>query len=79
MTDSADYTIFKVEYIADGSPAAEAGLRESDIITAIDGKPASQLTLSGINEMFEKAGDYAVSIKRGEQNLKVILKLRPLI
>lgn len=78
-TASGNYTTFEIEYIADGSPAAEAGLHEHDIITAIDGKRASQLTLSGINEMFQKPGDHAVSIKRRDQNFKVTLKLRPLV
>ena len=44
---------FKVYSTIQGSPAAEAGIREGDVIEAIDGKPASHFTLDQVRQMFK--------------------------
>jgi C-terminal processing protease CtpA/Prc len=36
---------FKVIFVDKGAPAEEAGLKANDIITAVDGKPAKDITL----------------------------------
>ncbi|HYK21991.1 MAG TPA: PDZ domain-containing protein, partial [Pyrinomonadaceae bacterium] len=69
-----------VFYVTQDSPASDAGLRVGDIITAIDGKPSSTLTLDSIREMLKQNGhEHLVSIKRGEQSLQIKMKLRRLI
>ncbi|HYK20391.1 MAG TPA: PDZ domain-containing protein, partial [Pyrinomonadaceae bacterium] len=45
-----------VFYVTQDSPASDAGLRVGDIITAIDGKPSSTLTLDSIREMLKQNG-----------------------
>ena len=74
-----DYKIFRVTHVLENSPASEIGLQQQDIITEIDGKPASQLTLTKVNEMFEKNVSYNLTVQRGEQMLKVKLTPRKLI
>jgi C-terminal processing protease CtpA/Prc len=61
--------------VLENSPATEAGIEIADVITAIDGVPADRLTLAAINEMFEKAVGYTVTIQRGDRTITV--KLTP--
>jgi PDZ domain/Aspartyl protease len=41
---------FRVVSVAAGTPAAEAGLEPGDVIIAIDGRPASSVTLPGLRD-----------------------------
>lgn len=75
----SDFRTFRVHEVLEESPATDAGIQEGDIITAIDGSPVANFTLSGIAEMFEKPGTYELAIRRGEQVVKVTLKPRRLI
>jgi carboxyl-terminal processing protease len=77
--DGPGYHTFHVREILEQSPATDADIREGDIITAIDGTPASALTMSVIIEMFEKPAAYALTILRGDQTLTTILKPRRMV
>jgi len=77
--DGAGYHTFRVREVLESSPATDAGIREGDIITAIDGAPASALTLSVINEMFEKPAAYTLTIQRASETLTIVLKPRRMI
>jgi len=71
------YQVFKV---TDGSPAADAGLKEGDIVLEIDGRPASQVSMSEIAEILQADGrECSLRIKRGETILTVKMKLHRLI
>jgi len=71
------YRVFKV---TDGSPAAEAGLKEGDVVLEIDGRPASQVSMSEIAEILQADGrECSLRIKRGEAVLTVKVKLHTLI
>ncbi|MGO9136764.1 MAG: RIP metalloprotease RseP [Syntrophales bacterium] len=62
--------------VQEGSPAFEAGIREGDVITAIDGK---EITLwEEIKEIISKSDgrEFRVTITRGGQSLDVSLKPR---
>ena len=74
-----DYRTFRVLEVLERSPATEAGIREGDIITAIDGKPPDALTLSAIHEMFERPVTYRVTLRRGRSTVTVTLTPRPLV
>jgi PDZ domain len=77
--EGADYRTFRIREVLEESPATEAGLTEGDVITAIDGVPAADLTLSTINGMFEKPAAYQLTIRRAEQIIKVTLTPRRLV
>jgi C-terminal processing protease CtpA/Prc len=79
-SDGADFSIYVINEVEAGSPAAEAGLQEEDILTAIDNRPASEFTLEEIRGMFRQEGrEYALTLKRGEKVIKAKVKLRRLI
>jgi hypothetical protein len=79
VAEGKDYRTFRITDLLDNSPAAEAGLQKNDIITAIDGKPAADLTLSKLNEMLERPASYKLTVRRGEQTLQVTLTPRKML
>lgn len=77
MTKPGDFHVIQIKKIRAGFPAAAAGLREGDIITAINGRPASQFNLSQLVKMFMREGrQYALTIRRGDQTMRVKLKMK---
>jgi predicted aspartyl protease len=72
---------YKINQVLDRSPAAESGLQKDDLITFINGQPAANFTLEQIRQMFtQQAGmEYKLGVRRNEQSLTVVLKLRKLI
>jgi hypothetical protein len=78
--EGPDFKELKVFRLVDNSPATEAGLREGDLISAIDGRPAVELSLTEISKMFKQEGKECIlDIIRGEEKKQVKLKLRRLI
>lgn len=77
--EDQNYTTFRITEVLENSPASEVGLQKDDLIIKIDDKPASQLTLTKLSEMFERPVAYKVTIRRGEQTLQVTLIPRQLI
>jgi PDZ domain/Aspartyl protease len=70
---------FEIRHIIPGTPAAEAGLREHDLLLAIDGKPSAQRDLQQVRELFEHEGVHKLSIKRGDQEMQFEIHTHPLI
>lgn len=79
QAESRDYRTFRIDEVLENSPAAEVGLQKNDVITAVDSKPAAELTLTKLNEMFERPVAYLLTIQRGERTLKVTLTPRRLV
>lgn len=77
--EGPEHRTFRIKNVLEDSPASEAGLKQDDIISAIDGRPASELTLTKLNEMFERPVSYKLTVKRGEQELNVTLTPRKLV
>src|SRR5262249_44273858 len=75
-----DLSTFEVRRIAPGSPGADAGFAEGDVLLAIDGTPVKQITLHGIRKLFQQdGGEYMISILRDGQVGKLPLKCRRLM
>ena len=75
-----DLRTFKVYQVLAKSPAAEAGLRVGDVLTNIDGMPASRFTLEEVCQMMKQPGrEHTLSIKRGGWTSSVKIRTRRLI
>jgi hypothetical protein len=79
QAEGKEYRIFRVLDVLENSPATEAGLQRNDIITAIDGRAAAELTLTRLNEILERANSYTLTVQRGEQTLQIKFTPRKLI
>ncbi len=78
--ESDDFKILKVRRVGENSPAEEAGVREGDVISAINGTPATELTIPEINKMFrQESKEYSLEIIRGVEKIQIKLKSRRLI
>jgi hypothetical protein len=75
----SDFKTFRVLDVLENSPASEVGLQKADVITAVDGRPASAFSLSELVEMFERPGTYCLDVQRGDRKLHVALRPRRLI
>ncbi|MDQ3908319.1 MAG: PDZ domain-containing protein, partial [Acidobacteriota bacterium] len=80
VAEGEDFRSYRVERVAPNSPASDAGVRVGDLLSEIDGRAASSLTLDEITRMFERAGrDYQLTLRRGDQTLSVKIKTRRMI
>jgi len=77
-TDAPDFHRFRIDEVLEGSPAAERNLQPGDILAAVNDRPASELTLTSILELFEKPVPYKLTISRGNATLNVALTPRVL-
>jgi hypothetical protein len=67
---------FKVVDVTAKSPAADAGLANGDVVTAIDGKPATSIALPDIRKRLrnEKPGTVVTLAVKGKGDVKVTLR-----
>jgi Aspartyl protease len=79
IAEGPDYKTFRVDELLEDSPATESGLQKDDIVVAVDGRPAPELTLSLLHETFEKPVPHKLSIRRGGQTLQITVTPRKLI
>jgi len=77
--EGSDYRTFRITEVLESSPGSEAGLQSGDVIAGIDERPASDLTLSELQDLFERPVGYRVTIRRGAQTLHLILTPRRLV
>ena len=78
-TAPGDYHRFTVTGILEDSPAAEAGIKRGDRIVSVDGRAASELTLTSISEIFERAVPHAVALRRGAETVTVSVTPRVIV
>jgi PDZ domain/Aspartyl protease len=71
-----DYRSFRIRTVLDNSPATEAGLTVGDVILAVDGRKAPDLTVTVMHELFEQPAPRTLTIQRGESTLTVNLTPR---
>jgi hypothetical protein len=76
---NTDPSGFKVIDVMQGSPASEAGLKVGDIVTAIDGKPASAVPLYDLRRRLRNDPPGSVIVVSVKGRADVRLTLRDLI
>ena len=80
IAEGKDFKTFRVKRVVENSPATAAGLREGDIIAAVDGNRAAALTLEQVRQMFKINGiTYLLDVEHEGQRIQVKIKLRRLI
>lgn len=80
VTGNKDFSEFKVWHVFPATPGAAAGVREGDVIAAVNGKPAKDFTLDQIITMLRQNGKtYHLAIRRAGRTLKIKLKTRRLV
>lgn len=70
----------EVEWILPESPAAEAGLLPEDLIERVDERPAVEVGVTGLREMFRRDGEtHRLVVRRGTERKEIALTTRRLI
>jgi predicted aspartyl protease len=78
--DGADFKQYVVNEVTANSPASEAGIKEEDVLAAIDGRPASAFTFEQVRALLRREGEERVlKIKRDDKTLTFHIKLRRLL
>lgn len=77
--EGSDLHTLRVYFVAENSPASQAGIAKGDVIETLNGKPIS--SLEGLRRKFKEEGEknFLLGIKRGEKTLNVELHLRKLV
>jgi hypothetical protein len=76
-TDDGDFVLLKV---FPDTPASEAGLSESDVVTAVNGRSARDISSEELRSMLERDGTtMALRLIRDATEMDVKLKLRRLV
>ena len=69
-----DHKTFTIAEVTADSPAAEAGLLKGDVITSVDGEPASGLTIAQMRERFGQPKRCALGVLRDGKALTMTLE-----
>lgn len=78
-TEGPDFSILRVLDVLENSPASEAGLLKDDQILKVNNKDSAQLSITALSEMFERPGNYRITVRRGDQTIEMTLTTRRLI
>jgi hypothetical protein len=80
LAKGANLKTFQIVQVRPGTPGADAGLKDGDIIAGIDEEAAADLTLSAIRDLFRQVGhEYKLLIDRQGQTLNLTIKMRKLV
>jgi len=80
VAEGEDLRALTINEVVPNSPASEAGLKEEDEVTIINGQRVSDLSLEQIRQSLKQEGqEVALTFKRGTQTLQAKLRLRRLI
>lgn len=71
--ENPNFKTFRITDVLENSPGSEAGLQKDDVIVKIDDRSNTELTITKIQELFEQAKPYKLTVRRGEQTLQATL------
>lgn len=78
-TEGETFSIIRILEVLENSPASDAGLVKDDQIVKVNGKDASELTVTKLGEMLERPGTYRITVRRGEKIIERALTTRKLV
>lgn len=71
---------FEVVHVIPGTPGAEAGIHQGDIIAGINDEAAADITLASVRDLFRQVGHtYKLLLQRGDQTKQVSIQMRRLL
>jgi C-terminal processing protease CtpA/Prc len=74
--DPQDPGRFRVLAVKEASPGSEAGLERGDMIVEVDGKPAAELSLDQLRQLFRSDGRRVFSVEKGGRRRKVTFEMK---
>jgi hypothetical protein len=75
-----DFKTFRVRAVVPGSPAAEAGVQDGDVLAEIEGQDIGRYALWQLQDALKQAGRvYRVHLRRGDRDTVATLRLRSLL
>jgi hypothetical protein len=77
VADGDDLSSVLIDEVRPESAAAKAGIAEGDVIVSINGR--SNLPIQEVRRLFRIAGEYDLSVKRGDRVLNIHLTLKRVI
>src|ERR1051325_1387775 len=77
--EGKDYKTFVIDDVLEDSPATEAGVQKGDVIVAIDDRPAAELTLAAVLQLFERPAARRVKLRRGDRIVTVTWTPRAMV
>ena len=79
LANGKELTGLLVDDVKPGSTAARAGVRGGDLITSINGRPASDIGLQEAHRMMRTPGEYDLTLLRRGRAIKVHLSLKRVV
>lgn len=80
IAGGAGLKIFQVAEVQSGTPGADAGIRQGDVIAGIDDEAAADLTLADIRDLLRQVGHiYKLLIERNGKTMPVTVQMRRLL
>jgi hypothetical protein len=80
IAKGANLKTFEVVQVQPGTPAADAGIQQGDVIIGVDDEAAADLTLAALRDLFRQIGhEYKLLIDRKGQTLTISIKMHRLL
>jgi PDZ domain-containing protein len=77
VAKGSNFKTFEVVGVEPQTPAADAGIKNGDVIAGIDTDPAADLTILTARNLFRQVGHkYKVTLERGGETKEVTLQMR---
>jgi hypothetical protein len=71
-----EFRAYRITHVDPGSPAAAAGLQADDVIETVDGRPAGEMPLDYLRDLFKLPGAaYTLTVRRGGEAHTLRLQL----
>lgn len=80
IAKGANLKTFEVVQVQPGTPAADVGIQQGDVIIGVDDEAAADLTLAALRDLFRQIGhEYKLLIDRKGQTLTISIKMHRLL